>query len=220
MSREEVIRQLEKEKLLLVTRGIYDEELLKLAEAMQAGGIRIFEITYNQKDPDTLETTSRNMKMLKERFGDSLTLGTGTVLTVELVRNAKECGAQFIVSPSFDEEVVRETLRLDMMAVPGCMTPTEIVQADKAGADFIKLFPAGTLGFKYCRDIMAPLNHVRYLATVGINEETFRQYLELGFAAAGVSSYLVDKNLRKQGNWVELTERAKRLVAIAQEYTG
>lgn len=218
MSREEVIRQLEKEKLLLVTRGIYGEELLKLAEAMVAGGIRIFEITYDQKDPDTLEVTARNMQMLKEHFGDTLTLGTGTVLTVEQVRNARECGAEFVVSPSFDEEVVKETLKLDMMAVPGCMTPTEIAAAAKAGADFIKLFPAGTLGFKYCKDIMAPLNHVRYLATVGINEETFRQYLDLGFAAAGASSYLVDKNLRKQGNWAELTERARRLVAIAKEY--
>ena len=124
-----------------------------------------------------------------------------------------------------DESMINEltdklekTVAQDMVSIPGCMTPTEIVAADKAGADFIKLFPAGTLGMKYCRNIYAPLNHVRYLATGGVNEESFREYLEMGFAGAGISSKLVDKTLRAEGRWDELEERARRFVAIAREY--
>ena len=218
MSRESVIREIEQRRILLVTRGIYDEELLKLAEALYAGGIRLFEITYDQKDANTLEITRRNLQMLKEHFGNKLLLGTGTVLTIEQVRNARDAGAQFIVSPHFDREIVEETLKLGLVSIPGCLTPPEIVAADKAGADFIKLFPAGTLGLKYCKDIYAPLNHLKYLATVGVTEESFRQYLELGFTGAAVSSLLVDKKLRAEGRWQELTERACRMVAIAEEF--
>ena len=102
--------------------------------------------------------------------------------------------------------------------MPGCMTPTEICAADEAGADFIKLFPAGTLGIKYCKDIYAPIHHVKFIATVGVTEETFRQYLDIGFTGAGISSMLVDKKLREAGNYAELTERAKRFVEIAKSY--
>ena len=103
-----------------------------------------------------------------------------------------------------------------MVSMPGCMSPTEIVAADKAGADFIKLFPAGTLGIKYCKDIYAPLHHVKYIATVGVTEETFVQYLKLGFTGAGISSQLVDKKCRKEGNYAELTRRAMRFVELAK----
>ena len=85
--------------------------------------------------------------------------------------------------------------------------------------DFIKLFPAGTLGLKYCKDIYAPLHYVKYIATVGVTEETFRQYLEIGFAGAGISSMLVDKKLRAEGNYAELTERARRFTAIAEAFS-
>ena len=128
--------------------------------------------------------------------------------------NAKEAGAKFIVSPNFNEKVVKETLAQGLVSIPGCMTPTEICNADEAGADFIKLFPAGTLGIKYCKDIYAPLHHVKYIATVGVTYETFEEYLKLGFAGAGISSQLVDKKCRETGNFEELTNRAKRFVEI------
>lgn len=217
MNRQDTIQKIKEEKIVVITRGIYGEDLMKLAEALFQGGIRCFEITYDPADPNTCTRVKENIQQLHERFGDALYLGIGTVLTKEHVHNAKEAGARFIVSPNFDEEIVKETLALDMVSMPGCMSPTEIVAADKAGADFIKLFPAGTLGLKYCKDIYAPLHHVNYIATVGVTEETFVQYLDLGFAGAGISSQLVDKKCREEGNYEELTRRAQRFVEIAKQ---
>lgn len=218
MIRDEVIQAIEENKIIAITRGIYDEELRKLAKALVDGGIRCFEITFDQTDPNTAETITRNIKMLKKQFGDVLKLGVGTVLTTEQVHIAKEAGAEFIVSPNFNESVVKETLDAGLVSMPGAMTPSEICAADEARADFIKLFPAGTLGIKYCKDIFAPLHHVKYIATVSVTEETFKQYLDLGFVGAGISSRLVDKKLREEGNYAELTRRAQRFVEIASKY--
>ncbi len=218
MTKEETKRTLEKNKLVLVVRSIYGEELLKLSDAMSKGGIKAFEITYDPADPDTLSKVKDNIEAVHKRHPDML-MGAGTVLTVEQVLNAKNAGAEFIVSPNFDPEIVKATLDCGLVSIPGCMTPTEICNADKAGADYIKLFPAGTLGMKYCKDILAPLHHVKYLATVGVTEETFREYLELGFMGAAVSSKLIDKKCRDEGNWDELTRRAKAFTDIAKEYS-
>ncbi len=218
MNRQEVINEIKDKKIMIVVRGIYDDELLKLATALQAGGVKCFEITYDQTDPNTLARITENIQMLQEHFQDKLLLGVGTVLTPEQVKNAKIAGAKFIVSPNYNEEVVKTTIEEGLVSIPGCMTPSEICAADEAGADFIKLFPAGTLGIKYCKDIYAPLHHVRYLATVGVTEETFKEYLEIGFTGAGISSQLIDKKLRDAGNYEELTNRAKRFVEIANSY--
>lgn len=218
MTRQETIQTIEREKIVVITRNIYDDELLKLAQALYEGGIRCFEITYDQADPNTMTKIAENMKMLNDHFQGGLTLGVGTVLNPEQVINAKEAGAKFIVSPNFNEKVVKETLKQGLVSMPGAMTPTEVLAADEAGADFIKLFPAGTLGIKYCKDIYAPIHHVKYVATVSVTEETFEEYLKIGFAGAGISSRLIDKKLREEGNYQELTERAKRFVEIAKKY--
>ena len=218
MTKDEVIKKIEENKIIVITRGIYGEELKKLAAAMVEGGISCFEITYDQTDPNTKETIKENIQMLENEFGDSLTLGIGTVLTTDQVISAKESGAKFIVSPNFNINVVKETLKQGLVSMPGCMTPTEICAADEAGADFIKLFPAGTLGIKYCKDIYAPLHHVKYIATVSVTEETFEEYLKIGFAGAGISSRLIDKKVRGEGNYAELTRRAKEFVKIAKKY--
>lgn len=217
MSREKTIEIIEKEKIVVITRGIYGEDLMKLAKALYKGGIRCFEITYDPTDPNTCANVKTNLEALDDEFKGNLLLGIGTVLTKEQVHNAKEAGAKFIVSPNFDSEIVKETLACGLVSMPGCITPTEICAADRAGADFIKLFPAGTLGIKYCKDIFAPIHHVKYIATVGVSEETFKQYLDLGFIGAGISSQLIDKKCRDAGNYDELTNRAKRFVQIAKE---
>lgn len=218
MKREETIHSIEEKKIIAITRGIYGGELLKLARALFKGGIRNFEITYDQTDPDTDTKIARDIHALNDEFNGELCAGCGTVLTCEQVANAVKAGASFIVAPNFNPDIVKATLDAGLVSMPGCMTPTEICAADEAGADFIKLFPAGTMGMKYCKDIMAPIHHVKYIATVGVTEETFRQYLEMGFAGAGVSSKLIDKKLREAGRWDELTERAERFCSIAKEF--
>ncbi|MEG0275057.1 MAG: bifunctional 4-hydroxy-2-oxoglutarate aldolase/2-dehydro-3-deoxy-phosphogluconate aldolase, partial [Longicatena sp.] len=212
MNKEQVIQTIENEKIVVITRGILGEDLMKLAKALYKGGIRCFEITYDPADPNTCESVKENIQALDAEFKGDLMLGVGTVLTKEQVQNAKDAGAKFIVSPNFDPEIVAETKALGLVSMPGCITPTEICAADKAGADFIKLFPAGTLGIKYCKDVYAPIHHVKYIATVGVSEETFKEYLDLGFSGAGISSQLVDKKCRDAGNYEELTRRAQRFV--------
>jgi len=218
MCREETIRKITLEKIVVITRGIYGTELMKLSRALYEGGIRCFEITYDPADPDTMPKIRGDVEALRAEYADDLLLGVGTVLTAVQVQNAADAGANFIVSPNFNPAVVAQTRKQNLVSIPGAMTPTEICGADEAGADFIKLFPAGTLGIQYCKDIYAPLHHVKYIATVGVTEETFRQYLDLGFAGAGISSQLVDRRLREAGNWAELTKRAERFVAIARAY--
>lgn len=218
MNREQAIQTIENEKIVVITRGILGEDLMKLAKALYKGGIRCFEITYDPADPNTCESVKENIQALDAEFKGDLMLGVGTVLTKEQVQNAKEAGAKFIVSPNFDPEIVAETKALGLVSMPGCITPTEICAADKAGADFIKLFPAGTLGIKYCKDVYAPIHHVKYIATVGVSEETFKEYLDLGFSGAGISSQLVDKKCRDAGNYEELTRRAQRFVDIAKSH--
>lgn len=215
MKKEEAIKKIKAEKIIVITRGIYGPELLKLFDALYKGGIRCFEMTYDPADPNTMEKVGQQIRDVKAAWNDVL-VGVGTVMTKEQIDNAVEAGADMIVSPHFDPKLVTYTLEKGLVSMPGCITPSEIIAADHAGADFIKLFPAGTMGIKYCKDIYAPIHHVNYVATVGVTEETFKEYLDLGFTGAGISSKLVDKKLREAGKWDELTERAHRFVSIAQ----
>lgn len=217
MKKSEVIKTIDQEKIIVVIRGIYDKDLVTLVRALNDGGIKCFEVTYDPTDPDTLTRIKENIELLNREI-DGLMLGVGTVLTEEHIQNAYESGAKFIVSPHLNTKLVEKTNELDLVSIPGCMTPTEILAADEAGADYIKFFPAGTLGLKYCKDIFAPIHHVKYLATVGITEDTFADFLEIGFTGAGISSQLVDKKLRDTNRYDILTERARNFVSIAQKF--
>lgn len=136
--------------------------------------------------------------------------------TCEQVQAAFDAGAEYIISPNTNEAVIRRTRELGMVSMPGAMTPTEILQAHDAGANFVKLFPTGWLGLKYLKDIMGPINHIKLIATGGITEENFGEFLKAGMVGAGVSSRLVDKKLREQGNYEELTARARKFTEIAE----
>ena len=143
-------------------------------------------------------------------------IGAGTVLSRQQVDAARQAGAQYIISPNVNLGVIERTKELGLVSMPGAMTPTEIMAAHDAGADFVKLFPATTLGFHYIKDIMAPISHVKLVATGGVTEENFGRYLSMGFAGAGVSGRLSEKTLLAQGNWEEITRRAKAFAGIAE----
>lgn len=109
---------------------------------------------------------------------------------------------------------IQRTKQLGLVSIPGAMTPTEIIAAHNCGADLVKLFPAATLGVRYIKDILAPISHVKLLATAGITEENFKQFLELGLAGAGISGRLTDKKLIAEKDWTEFTRRAQVFVQI------
>jgi len=201
-------------KVVAICRRIYGDDLKKLGAALLKGGIRLIEVTFDQQDPDCVAKSSAAIRLLSEVYGDTMLVGAGTVLSEKQVDAAFKAGARYIVSPDFNPAVVKRTKELGLVSMPGAMTPTEILAAHNCGADFVKLFPATTLGFKYIKDILAPITHVKLVATGGVTEENLGQYLDLGFAGAGVSGRLTDKKLIASGDFEELTRRAEVFVRI------
>lgn len=207
---------IEKNKIIVIVRRIYGENIIKLAEALEKGGIKMMEVTFDQSDPDCIKKTSEAISQLKQHFGDRMKFGAGTVLTVEQVDAAAAAGAEYIISPNVNIDVIKHTKELGLISVPGAMTPTEMITADQAGADYVKVFPIIDLGLKYMKNIMGPISHVKFIATAGVNEENFADMLNAGFTGAGISGRLTDKKLIEAGNFDELTERAKVFVEIAR----
>ena len=203
------------EKIIVIVRQIYGDSLLKLAEALRKGGIRLMEVTFDQGDSNNKEKTCNTITSLMSEFGDDFGVGVGTTLTVDHVRAAHEAGAKFIISPNSNELVIAETKKLGMISIPGAMTPTEILNAASWGADYVKIFPVGSLGLKYCKDVMAPINHLNLIATAGVKEDNFGEILDTGFVGAGISGRLTDKKLIENGDWPEFTKRAEAFVKIA-----
>lgn len=211
----DIVNYIEKNKIICICRKIYGEELRKLAQAMYDGGIRLMEVTFDQADPDCCQKTGQAIRMVDEEFGGRMQFGAGTVLTREQVDAAKDAGAKYIISPNTDEEIIRYTKQLGLVSIPGAMTPSEILAAHDAGADFVKLFPTVYLGLPYLKDIKGPINHVKLLGTGGLTEENLKDYLDMGMAGAGISGRLVDPELRKKNDYAALSRRAAAFMAIA-----
>ena len=211
----DIVNYIEKNKIICICRRIYGEELRKLAQAMYDGGIRLMEVTFDQADPDCCQKTGQAIRMVDEEFGGRMQFGAGTVLTREQVDAARDAGAKYIISPNTDEEIIRYTKQLGLVSIPGAMTPSEILAAHDAGADFVKLFPTVYLGLPYLKDIQGPIKHVKLLGTGGLTEENLKDYLDMGMAGAGISGRLVDPELRKKNDYAALSRRAAAFMAIA-----
>jgi 2-dehydro-3-deoxyphosphogluconate aldolase/(4S)-4-hydroxy-2-oxoglutarate aldolase len=151
-----------------------------------------------------------------DRLEGRIILGAGTVLTADDVRRAAECGATFVVSPSFEPTVVEAAKRLGLVAMPGAFSPTEIVAAWHAGADLVKVFPAESLGPGFFRALRGPLPMIPLMATGGIDAGNGAAYLAAGAAVLGVGGKLVDPALVRDGRFEELTNRARALVEITR----
>ena len=213
MNMKETLHQ---QRVIVICRRLYGDQLFKLSQALHEGGLDLMEVTFDQSDPDCIEKTSNAISSLKQRFGDHMHFGAGTVLTEEQVISARQAGARYIISPGFDAAVVTKTKQEGLLSIPGAMTPSEIMAAWNCGADYVKLFPAASLGLSYIKDILAPISHVPLVATAGVKEENFGDFLKLGFAGAGISGRLADKTCIAAGDYAEITRRAKAFCAIAR----
>lgn len=202
--------------IIAICRKIYQDDLRRLTEALAEGGIRQLEVTFDQSDAGGVQRTAEAICDLCGRFPE-MDFGAGTVLTVEQAEAARAAGGTFIISPSTDLTVIRRTKELGMVSIPGAMTPSEIAAAHYAGADIVKLFPAGALGERYIREIRGPLGHIQLLATGGVTLENFGTMLRAGCCGAGLGGALCDKALLQAKDWSGLTERARRFAAIVQE---
>lgn len=215
--KETVIRAVEKYKLVAILRGVPEEKLTRVAQALYDGGVRLLEITYSPDGSVSDEETARCIGLLVKEFVGRMYIGAGTVLTREQVRLTKEAGGLFIISPNVDEAVIRETCALGLVSMPGALTPTEICNAHSFGADFVKLFPAGDMGVGYVKSVKAPLSHIKMLAVGGINEKTIASYLRTGVCGFGIGSNIVSKKMVDENDYQGITALAREFVAAIEK---
>ncbi len=208
----DTIKTIEKEKIIVIVRGVAREKLIPMAKAMYRGGIRLIECTYDASGKISDEEIASNIEMLAREFDGKMTVGAGTVLTKKQVGLTKEAGGKFIISPDTNPEIIAYTKECGLVSIPGALTPTEASSAHRAGADFIKVFPVNYMGAKYIKDLKAPLSHIRFLAVGGINVDNIREYLDAGACGVGVGSGIVNKKMIEDGDF-DAVER------FAREYT-
>lgn len=207
--REEIIKSIEENKIIAIIRGVEPEKAIKVAKALYDGGIKMVEVTFNQSAPEKFNQTTDAIKAIKENFPDIL-VGAGTVLTVEQVDLAKVVGAEYIISPDTDEEVIKYTVKSGLVSLPGAYTASEVKKAHNAGADFVKLFPCTSVS--YLKAVKAPLSHIKFLAVGGVTVDNASDFIKAGAVGLGVGSSLVNKKFIDEENWEALTNLAKEFV--------
>ncbi|WP_437627041.1 bifunctional 4-hydroxy-2-oxoglutarate aldolase/2-dehydro-3-deoxy-phosphogluconate aldolase [Sorangium sp. So ce291] len=209
MNREQVVRWIEEIGIVPVVRASSGALAVRAGRALRAGGIEVLEITMTV--PDALGV----MHEIASKMGSHVLVGAGTVLTADAARGCIEAGAQFIVSPGLNLEVIRVAQELGKAVFPGALTPTEVITAWDAGADAVKVFPCSAMGgAKYLRALRGPLPHVKMLPTGGVNLTTARDFIEAGAVALGVGGELVDTAALEAGQDEVLTERAREFLSV------
>ncbi len=209
--KKEIIQRVLDKKIVVIVRGVYGEDCLKLAEALCAGGIELMEVTFDQSSVENQQKTVDTIRLINEALQGKVVMGAGTVTTIEMLEAAYRAGAKFIVSPDMNPEVIAKTAELGLVSMPGAMTPTEILAAYRAGADFVKIFPATSLGAAYVKAVRGPLNQIPLLAVGGVNEKNVGDFIKAGAVGAGVGGNLVNKD------WIAAGEFDK-ITALAQEF--
>ena len=210
-NREQVIQKIQQEKIIAIVRGVGPDQCAKVANALYAGGIRLMEITYNQKDPASFQTTADAIQTIGKAYEGRMYVGAGTVSTPELVELTAKAQGRFIISPDVNEAVIARTRELDMVSLPGALTPTEVMTAYRAGADFVKVFPVGSLGVAYVKALRAPISHVKLMAVGGVNENNVADFLKAGMVGAGIGGNLVNQAWIDAGAFDKITETARAL---------
>lgn len=207
----DVLQKICESKVVAIMRGVEPGDVVPIARALHKGGIRAVEVTLNS--PRAYELITQ----LVEEFGSEMTVGAGTVLDPESAKRALDAGAQFIIAPTLNTKTIKMAKRYGAVSIPGCLTPTEILTAYEHGADVIKVFPAGSFGPDYIKDLSGPLGHIPFMATGGITEENIKAYLEAGATCLGLGSFLVPKAISGENDLLALTTKAQSIVRLVQE---
>ncbi len=206
---ENAVKKIQKEKIITIVRGVAKEKIIPLAQAMYDGGIRLIECTYDASGQVSDEETASNIEMLVKHFGDEMVVGAGTVLTENQVELTKKAGGKFIISPDTNSDVIKKTKELGLVSIPGALTPTEIAAANRMGADFVKIFPVGSMGYNYIKDVKAPLSNVKLLAVGGVDENNMKNYFDAGACGIGIGSGIVKKKMIDNNDFEGITALAK-----------
>jgi len=208
MNRQVILHSILHIGVVPVVRTSSAESAVRAIEAVYRGGIRAAEITM------TVPGAIKALEKLADEFGDKLVLGAGTVLDPETARICMLAGAQFFVTPALNLKTIEMAKRYSKVIMPGALTPTEIVSAWEAGADFVKVFPCGALGGpKYIKSLKAPLPHIEMVPTGGVSIATTADFLKAGAAAVAVGAELIDEKTISEGRYEVFEERARQFLA-------
>lgn len=213
LNREQIIKDVEEHKIIVIMRGFTTEQLVNAVSAMEKGGIRLVEVTFDQTGATDDKETAENIRVLKETFAGRVRVGAGTVMTEEQVELAYQAGAEFIISPDCYDAVIKKTRQLGMVSMPGVYTPTEAAAAHRYGADFVKLFPNSEVKLSYLKALTVPLAHIKFLAVGGVTAENMQDYLTAGAKGIGVATAIADKTAIRAGDFEEITRRAKQFTS-------
>jgi 2-dehydro-3-deoxyphosphogluconate aldolase/(4S)-4-hydroxy-2-oxoglutarate aldolase len=212
MDKATVLQTIRDVGIIPVVRARSADEAMKAIDAIREGGISILEITM------TVPGAAELILEVSQRYGTDALVGAGTVLDSETARACIVAGARFIVSPSLDLETIAVCRRYGVAVLPGALTPTEVVTAWKAGADFVKVFPAGAVGgATYIKSLKAPLPQIELVPTGGVSLITAADFIRAGASALGVGADLVDLKAIREGETQLITERAREFVRIVRE---
>lgn len=207
MSRHDDFQRIVDSGIVGVIRGVDSATVVEIAVALRAGGVTAIEVT-----ADTPGAMSMIDAVAAELEGEDVIVGAGTVLDAETARAALLAGAEFVVAPNVNEDVIEICNRYGAVVAPGAATPTEVVTAYEAGADVVKVFPASSLGPDYISSLKGPLGHIPLMPTGGIDLDNVVRFIDAGGLAVGVGSALVDKRAVADGDFELLTERAAAFV--------
>lgn len=213
-TKEQNLVRISESGVVAVIRARSKEQLPDIANALVAGGVLAIEVTM------TTPKAIAGIELLADTLGDKAIIGVGTVIDAATCRDAISAGAQFVVSPVFDAEIVATTRRYGKISIPGAFTPTEILRAWSAGADVVKVFPSTTLGPGYFKDLLAPLPQLKLTPTGGVDLKNAGDWIKAGAACVGVGSALVSKDALAKEDWPAITRSAQAFVEAIRNARG
>lgn len=212
MDKSQVVQTIRDIGIIPVVRAQSADEAMMAIDAIRDGGVSLLEITM------TVPGAVGVIEKVSQRYGTDVVVGAGTVLDGETARACIRAGAQFVVSPSLNPETIEVCRGHRIAVMPGALTPTEVVQAWSAGADFVKVFPAGAVGgASYIKALKAPLPQIELIPTGGVSLKTAADFIKAGASALGVGADLVDLKAIREGQLQLITERAREFVRIVRE---
>lgn len=197
--------------LLAILRNVELEKTIDYAEAIVNGGVKVFEVAMNS------EHACKQIRMLREHFSDDVTIGAGTAITVERAKAAVESGAQFLLSPSTDLEVLDYCEANHIPLMPGVMTPSDVANCVRRGFYVLKLFPAGDLPSGYVKSLKGPLDGTEYVAIGGVTADNIGSFFRQGYLGVGLGSAILPKEHVASGNWEACSEYVRMLLRKIQE---
>ncbi len=214
ISKQQKIQLIRDTGVIAIMRAQSSDQLIAAADAIRQGGVRAIEVTMTT--PGALQV----IEQATGRYGDDVLFGAGTVLDAETARAAILAGAGFIVAPTLNLGVIELCRRYNIPVMPGCYTPTELLTAWEAGADFVKLFPADVGGPGLVKALLAPLPQLQIVPVGGVDLNTTADFIRAGAVAVGVGSSLINQKLLDSGDMAELTRRAAGFIAEVKKGRG